>query len=377
MNAEPFLRAVEGSNPSGVELRHTPGFLQIEAQQEAAQRQKRIDSNGELNLASAVDWSTVVSDAERLAATGRDIRLLVMVARAWTNQNGCSGLAAGLQMISDSLLEYWDNIHPELRDRDDKAMAAKGREGALVDVESRKDGILGDLEMNVALSPLGLDPVRGSELAQASLNEYEYLHSGPGGLSAAETAERTAAHAKLQARVKTAIFAIREQNGSAFEALSEGIDAAETARAGLEAAYEKAGGFEKPSGFRLKDLQKFLAQCRKALDAGDNEGGDTPGSTGGETMTQTPGPSGGGAPVVAIGGPMPGQLASRKDVEKCLDMIIEFYERTEPSSPIPHLAGRLRRMVPMDFMQLIEEVAPGGLKDFKNVAGVDDKKRSD
>ena len=54
-------------------------------------------------------------------------------------------------------------------------------------------------------------------------------------------------------------------------------------------------------------------------------------------------------------------------------MIIDFYERTEPSSPIPHLARRVRTMVPMNFLQLMEEIAPSGMKEFKNVAGVDDK----
>jgi type VI secretion system protein ImpA len=30
--------------------------------------------------------------------------------------------------------------------------------------------------------------------------------------------------------------------------------------------------------------------------------------------------------------------------------------------------------VPMNFLQLMEEIAPSGMKEFKNVAGVDDKK---
>lgn len=71
---------------------------------------------------------------------------------------------------------------------------------------------------------------------------------------------------------------------------------------------------------------------------------------------------------------IPATVTSRRDVERCLDMIIDFYERTEPSSPIPHLARRMRKMVPMNFLQLMEEIAPSGMKEFKNIAGVDDKK---
>ena len=84
----------------------------------------------------------------------------------------------------------------------------------------------------------------------------------------------------------------------------------------------------------------------------------------------------GAHPPPAAGG-IPGAVNSRRDVERCLDMIIDFYERTEPSSPIPHLARRMRKMVPMNFMQLMEEIAPSGLKEFRSVAGVfDEKNRS-
>jgi type VI secretion system protein ImpA len=75
---------------------------------------------------------------------------------------------------------------------------------------------------------------------------------------------------------------------------------------------------------------------------------------------------------------LPGAIASRADVERMLDRIIEFYEATEPASPIPILARRMRRLVPMSFLQLMEELAPGGLKEIRTLAGADgDKKRQE
>lgn len=373
MTVDAFLRPIEGSAPSGVELRYSPDFLQIEAQLTPAARANRIDSNGDLTPTAAVDWSKIVSEAERLAATGRDLKLLVIVARAWTNMDGFSGFAAGCQLLADSLLTHWDSIHPELRDRPDKAMAARGRASCLADMENRDEGLLGDLEMNVVLEPRGFGAVRGAELAQAALSEYEYMQIGTGGMSADEKAAHSAAHAQLQGRVQTAILATRDDAPAALAALADQIDGANQARAALEAAYAKAGGFENGGGLRLGELEVFLTRCRKALDAVGASADALP--AGGEAMAEVSGT--GAVPVAASGGALPGRLASRKEVEACLDLIIEFYERTEPSSPIPHLASRMRRMVPMDFLQLIEEVAPGGVKDFKNVAGVDDRKRND
>ncbi|MEO0915950.1 MAG: type VI secretion system ImpA family N-terminal domain-containing protein [Pseudomonadota bacterium] len=377
VNADPFLRPIDGANPSGVELKHLPGFLAVDAMVQPATRQNRVDSNGDLNASAPVDWAKVVSEAEKLAATGWDLRLLVLVTRAWTNQSRFAGLAAGCEMISDALLAQWDSIHPELRDRPDKAMAAKGREGAIRDMENREDGVLGDLEMNVVLEPRGFGAIRGGELAQAALSDYEFMQIGTGGMSADEKAAHSASHAQLQARVQTALMATRDEATDALEELAGQIDAANEARAALEAAYAKAGGFENGGGVRLGDLDTFLTRCRKALDLVGDAPAEASAPTGGEAMSQNTSQPAAASAVAGGGGAMPGQLASRRDVEKCLDLIIEFYERTEPSSPIPHLASRMRRMVPMDFMQLIEEVAPGGLKDFKNVAGVDDKKRND
>jgi len=35
----------------------------------------------------------------------------------------------------------------------------------------------------------------------------------------------------------------------------------------------------------------------------------------------------------------------------------------------------MRRMVKMDFAELMEEIAPSGMKEFRNVAGVEDAKK--
>ena len=70
------------------------------------------------------------------------------------------------------------------------------------------------------------------------------------------------------------------------------------------------------------------------------------------------------------------RITSRQEVIACLDRIIEFYDRTEPASPVPFLARRMRRMVPMDFLELMEDLAPSGLKEFRLLAGLDDDKKA-
>jgi type VI secretion system protein ImpA len=81
------------------------------------------------------------------------------------------------------------------------------------------------------------------------------------------------------------------------------------------------------------------------------------------------------AATLAPAAALPGQINSRDEVVKCLDLVVSFYDRTEPSSPIPHLARRVRKMVHMDFVELMEDLAPSGLKEFRLLAGLSDGKK--
>jgi len=75
--------------------------------------------------------------------------------------------------------------------------------------------------------------------------------------------------------------------------------------------------------------------------------------------------SGAAAPG-AIGG-----LRTRDDAIQLLDRICEFLERTEPSHPAPLLLKRARRLLNMSFLEIIQDIAPDGLNQTRNIAGLD------
>jgi type VI secretion system protein ImpA len=64
-----------------------------------------------------------------------------------------------------------------------------------------------------------------------------------------------------------------------------------------------------------------------------------------------------------------GQVNSREDVIRMLDRICEYYDRNEPSSPIPVLLRRCKRLVPMQFMDIVRELVPDGLSQFEVIRG--------
>jgi type VI secretion system protein ImpA len=378
MDLEPFLVPVGSDDASGVELRNDPRFHAIERLMEPAARSFRLEnvkSGG--TGAAAIDWSDILAQSAELATTGRDLRLLVIVARALANSDGFDGLAQGLGLLTQTVETYWDSLHPVLREGSSLSEAARRRTNAILDLQNRDNGLLCDLEFTVVLTPRGLGAITFGDLCAGGLTRSQAQAELPQGLGEKEVAEILSRHDARLNRVTAACRATAIERPEDMATLVRSIEAARTALGTLGSALTARVG-ENGIGFKLPELDKVLSRALAPLIAA--QGQAAPGAAPSEVTAMAepaaPAPATNGAhPPPATGG-IPGSVNSRRDVERCLDMIIDFYERTEPSSPIPHLARRMRKMVPMNFLQLMEEIAPSGMKEFKNVAGVDDKTKS-
>jgi type VI secretion system protein ImpA len=64
-----------------------------------------------------------------------------------------------------------------------------------------------------------------------------------------------------------------------------------------------------------------------------------------------------------------GPIATREDVIRTLNLVLDYYVKNEPSSPVPLLIARARKLVSLSFLEAIRELAPGGLKELQMVAG--------
>ena len=75
--------------------------------------------------------------------------------------------------------------------------------------------------------------------------------------------------------------------------------------------------------------------------------------------------SGGAAAPVARAG----EIGSREDVIRVLDKMCDWYSRAEPSSPVPILLRRAKKLVHMDFMDIVRDLAPDGLSQVERFRG--------
>lgn len=366
---EAFLAPAAGGSPSGADLRNDPRFHALERLLEPAARRPRLERLRDGGTGDvAVDWEEILAASGELATEGRDLRLLVIVARAVTNDAGFAGLAAGLTLLAETVGRNWDDLHPALRAAATPREAAVRRINALYQIENEENGLLGDLLLNTVIAPRGIGPVSGGDLAAAMLNRSTVLAEAPSGLGDKEQAALLAGHEARQRRVTVACRAAVAEQPEALAVLAHDVEGARAALGALEQALGARVGAN-GAGVRFTALGTFLSRVAATLAAAQP---DAPGAAEIPDMAQPiedPRPA--AAPSVEAAA-VPGRLNSRKDVERCLDQIIDFYERTEPSSPIPHLARRMRKMVPMNFLELMEEIAPSGMKEFRSVAGVTD-----
>jgi type VI secretion system protein ImpA len=93
----------------------------------------------------------------------------------------------------------------------------------------------------------------------------------------------------------------------------------------------------------------------------------------GVTAAPLPGVSPGDATVADAGPqaqtPVPGVITSREDVVRLLDRMCEYYERSEPSSPIPLLLRRCKRLVSANFLDIVRDVASNAVDQVETLCG--------
>jgi type VI secretion system protein ImpA len=76
-----------------------------------------------------------------------------------------------------------------------------------------------------------------------------------------------------------------------------------------------------------------------------------------------------GGPAPRSGAAFSGEPRSREEVIRALDAICAYYARVEPSSPVPLLLERCKRLVKMSFLDIVKDMLPDGLSNIETIAG--------
>jgi type VI secretion system protein ImpA len=147
----------------------------------------------------------------------------------------------------------------------------------------------------------------------------------------------------------------------ALKGPAEALKAASRDALAIETFVTEKGGAQ--NALSLEDLRGMLSRAERALasqlgkrGAGDEANGHGNGVNGEAVAT--------GARSVAVGA-----IRSRDDVVRVLGQICEYYAANEPSSPVPILLRRAQRLVSMNFLDIVRELAPAGMSEIETIRG--------
>lgn len=68
---------------------------------------------------------------------------------------------------------------------------------------------------------------------------------------------------------------------------------------------------------------------------------------------------------------VPGEIRSRDDAIRVLEQVCEYFRKNEPSSPVPLLLQRAKRLISKDFMEILRDLTPQGVSEAEMIGGVD------
>jgi type VI secretion system protein ImpA len=340
-----LLAPVNAGEPSGSLLEYDPAFIALF---ESAKGKPEQRMGSSVIAAEPPDWGRVETAAAALLSQTKDLRVATLLVKARLHVDGAAGLFEGLAFVRQLLERHWETIHPQLdpEDRNDPAM----RVNALADLAD-PDTVLAVFRNAELASARGVGRVRVRDLERGD------QAAAPRGDGSAEE----------KAPAVDAVFSACDR-----AALVRTARAAAAAVADLRAVEdfvrEKVGGERGPNLSRLAGLLQLVARSLSARVPGEAPGAERAASPAeGSGAGQAPQGDGRGAAA-----PFAGEIRSRDDVVLALDGICAYYERFEPSSPIPLLLKRSRRLVAMGFMDIVRDLVPDAVPQVESLRGKQD-----
>ena len=326
MDIAQLLEPIDTEEPCGPNLEYDAEFLAMDQASKGKEEQRVGDSVAE---GEPADWRAVKSNALSLLERTRDLRVLLYLAQAGLRTDGFATLAGSLELLAGFAGKFWDQVHPQLDpDFDNDPIQ---RVNILNSFVARETMLLPIDFVVLVRARAGRFCLRDIQVAQGSVAAPEGAENVP------DTALIDAAFIECDLEELEGLAAdaqrALDQLGAASEAVGQVLDATLTPDwTPLRKKLEEISGV----------LRGYLV--RRGAVADDGAGQDE--EAGGQ-------PAGQGA--------VPSRVDSREEVIRVLDLACDYFERNEPSSPVPILLRRAKRLVTKDFMEILRDLTPDGV----------------
>jgi type VI secretion system protein ImpA len=320
--------------PSGANLEYDPLFVALEL---AAQPKEERQVGDQVIEAEEPDWKDVARKAQAVLERSHDLRAAALLAHARLRLEGLPGFAEAMGYMSRCLDGFWDSCHPQLDPEDDD------------DPTMRVNAVRALTDTAGVMRALAVTPLTASRtFGRFALRD----------IAVARGETPAPADMTEPPDLRAIMAAFQDTDPETLRATRAAAAAALTAADAVSAAFDaRTPGLGPDLGPLQAALRKIVRNLAEAV------GEDAPAT---EDLAAAAEP--GAAPPR---GGAPGAVENRADVIAALDRIIAYYGKNEPTSPVPLLLARAKRLVNADFLTIIRELAPSGLDNVTMIAGVE------
>jgi type VI secretion system protein ImpA len=331
------LQPVTEPMPCGEDLSYNPNFQALETM-------VRGTPETQFSEAKPPEWKQVRSSCLELLARSKDLRVALILAVTELELNGIAGFKESLAFLQGLLERYWSEVHPQLDPAESYDPLQRMN---LIASLAMPMGSFGDdfrILERLQSAPL-CDSVQMGSYSLSDILKAETA-TAEDGKPAPDLAQIEAAFRDSKPDQLTLLYQAISDSIASVEA----IDAFLTTTVGAKNAPDLTGLLTELVSIQ-KRIKTYLPMTTTPSSANDTAA----------VLETSPRPD--VAPLSV------GAIASRDDVVRALQKICQYYAQAEPSSPVPLILKRALRLVEMDFVQIIKDMAPAAIEDIYRIAG--------
>jgi type VI secretion system protein ImpA len=331
-DVETLLAPITAEQPCGADLEYDADMLAL---QSAAEGKPERVVGDTVVAAQEPEWRDVANRSEALLRKTKHLGVAVHLARASCKQLGYLGAVKGLALVRGLVEQHWDGVYPLLDSDDGSAMM---RLNTLASFTVGDDGTARDFLREMGFAPLD------ASLGKSGLRVRDLT------LAFGAVKPENGESAPNEQAVSAALADLLAKRADLAQALQDGHAHAQA----IKSLLDGRAPTETP------DLSALVKLTHAVANAAGRAQGRVEGS-GSE-------PAAAGA-VATAGTHAVGALRSREDCVRALDQVCEWFAQNEPSHPAPYVIQRAKRLVRMNFLEIIRDLAPEGMRQVEEVVG--------
>lgn len=361
------MESISDEAPCGVDLEYDNDFARLEFLFLGEQETQMGDSVIE---AQEPNWDEIVNLCESLLGKSKDLNLLVYFCVASLEVRGILGLSESIQLLKDMVVRHWDHLYPQLDMDEPEDQRYIGRINLLENLSKPFKSFGDPFKMVERIRNL---PISDSKQA----GRFSLAHM----IAAKENKPMSNGGEPPALKLVEASFQSSDPN--LLKETAEVIGVTLAAIGELEAFLVDAIGTQLSANFKnlkneLEMLKKMLGEFVSGTDAEvSDDAGQPPLEEPSEVEPASTAPVGKSTAAPSGAGQTSEvelesvEIRTRERVTHNIDRILAYYQKYEPGSPIPLLLRRAKRLMNLDFEQLVGDLTPSGKSELKVLIGND------